>query len=165
VRIEKLDERVSQLNTPPPGLTETILGLRRKLERRNQELEKLNSQYIQFHEENNTLFRSVSQQEKKLTINEDQLAQKNEELKNLEEKIREAWEKNRAIEAEALYGLANSIEVKASRTHFAPDKKRQELTEALALYKQSLALGKVEAFSKIEELQDRIGYEGKSGGR
>jgi hypothetical protein len=85
-----------------------------------------------------------------------EIQQKTEELKLIEERVTELMVQAQVNEADSYFTRAKAIELAADRTKLAPRKKKSTYKEALNLYMKALEAGKEEARPKIIELQEKV---------
>jgi hypothetical protein len=75
----------------------------------------------------------------------------------LEGLVKDINDQNRVKVASLYFSQAQALETAASRTKFAPRKRKATNREALELYKLSFSLGNQDAQAKIQELEKKLG--------
>lgn len=139
------------------GYAGTIRRLKADLEKTSQQLSTLEEEVQRIRTENQSLSRTVSARDSLITLNEEELRQREENLSSLESQVQEMNVESKNFMAESYYNQAAALEEAADRTQFAPRKKKRTQQEALELYKKALELGKDEAQSKVQELEKDLG--------
>lgn len=147
-------ERTAQQNR---GYAGTIRRLKADLEKTSQQLTSLEEEVQNFRTENRSLSRTVSARDSIISLNEETLREREESLASLESDIQEMTTESKNFMAESYFKQAAALEEAASRTQFAPRKKKRTQQEALELYKKALEMGKNEAQTKVEELEKDLG--------
>lgn len=147
-------ERTAQQNR---GYAGTIRRLKADLEKTSQQLTSLEEEVQNFRTENRSLSRTVSARDSIISLNEETLREREESLASLESDIQEMTTESKNFMAESYFKQAAALEEAASRTQFAPRKKKRTQQEALELYKKALEMGKDEAQTKVEELEKDLG--------
>jgi hypothetical protein len=135
----------------------TIRRLKKDLEARTQQIAMLEQEVQKIRSENQSLSRTVSQRDSLISINTETIKMREENLTALENRVQEMNIQAKNDQADAYYKQAMALEKAASRTHFAPKKKKETQKEALELYKMALSLGKTEAQQKVEKLEKERG--------
>lgn len=151
-KIDELEEKVKKNGAS----LATIRRLRADLELNTQQIAALQSEVERIQGENVALRRTVSQRDSMLTVNSETIKMREQDVATLESKVEEINAATKASQADLYFAQAQALETAASRTRFAPKKKKETQREALELYKLSLSLGKEEAQPKIEELEKDI---------
>jgi proline dehydrogenase len=131
----------------------TIKRLKADLAARTQQMAALEQEVQKMRTENQTLSRNVSQRDSLINVNSETIKMREESLAALETRVQEISEDSKNKQADAYFAQAQALEKAASRTKFAPRKKKETQREALELYKMALSLGKTEAESKIVKLE------------
>ncbi len=85
----------------------------------------------------------------KLERKEQELTQQQLEVHHMENQLK-------LSKAETFYARASALETVAAKIHFAPNKKKATLREAVGYYRKAAELGKKEAIAKIKELEGKI---------
>jgi chromosome segregation ATPase len=135
----------------------TIKRLKVELEKSTQQIAALQQEVEKMRGENQSLAMSVSQKDSLLNVNTETIKMREQDVASLETKVEEINAASKMTQADMYFAQAQALETAASRTKFAPRKKKETQREALELYKLSLSLGKSEAQSKIEELEKVVG--------
>lgn len=139
------------------GYAGTIKRLKADLEKTTQQLTSLEEEVKNARRENQNLTRTVSQRDSIITISEDALREREENLASLEAQMQEMNVETKDFQAESYFNQARALEEAAKRTKFAPRKKKRTQQEALDLYKRALELGKDEAQAQVEKLEKDLG--------
>lgn len=135
----------------------TIKRLKADLEARTQQIAMLEEEVQKIRTENQSLSRTVSQRDSVINVNTETIKMGEENLAALESRIQEVNLESKNFQAEAYFKQAEALEKAASRTKFAPKKKKETKREALELYKMSASMGKPEAEAKVQELEKDLG--------
>ena len=125
-----------------------IKKLKGDLEARNHELTALKEQVSLFKLQNADLVKMVNLQDAEI---------KQEETAKLEEQVKQLLVKSKLDEGEAYFARAAAVEETASRTKFAPRKKKESIKKALELYKLAQFYGMDKAEAKVSELEKKLG--------
>src|SRR5690606_34568470 len=133
-----------------------IKRLKADLELSTQQITALQQEVERIQGENVALTRRVSERDSMLTVNNQTIQMREQDVASLESKVEEINASSKASQADLYFAQAQALETAADRTRFAPRKKKETQREALELYKLSLSLGKVEAQEKIEDLEKDI---------
>lgn len=151
-KIEELEKTVKKNNAS----LGTIKRLRADLELREQQIAALTEEVEKMRGENVALTRNLTQRDSLITVNSETIKIREQDIANLEAKVEETSTSARNTQADLYFAQAQALETAASRTKFAPRKKKETQREALELYKMSLSLGKQEAQEKIQELEKEV---------
>lgn len=135
----------------------TIKRLKADLEARSQQIAMLEQEVQKMRTENSSLSRTVSQRDSVISVSQETIKVREENLAALEARVQEMNVQSKNEQANALFAQAIALEKAADRTRFAPKKKKETKREALELYKMALSLGKEEAQAKIDELEKDLG--------
>lgn len=135
----------------------TIKRLKADLEARTQQIAMLEQEVQRVRGENQSLSRTVSQRDSVISINTETIKVREENLAALEARVQEMNVQSKNDQADAFFKQAQALERAASRTKFAPRKKKDTQREALELYKMAASLGKAEAEAKIQKLEKDLG--------
>jgi len=135
----------------------TIRRLRRDLEERQQQIAGLEQEVSRMQSENRSLSRNLTERDSLISVNNETLRIREEDLAELEARVEEINLQARNDQAQAFYKQAEALEVAAQRTKFAPRKKKETQREALELYRMALSLGMEEAQQKVEQLEKDLG--------
>jgi chromosome segregation ATPase len=139
------------------GYSGTIKRLKADLEKTTQQLASLEDEVKSTRQENRSLSRTVSARDSVITINEQALREREENLASMESQMQELNVESKTFQAEAYFNQAKALEEAADRTQFARRKKKKTQAEALELYKKALEMGKDEAQTKVQELEKDLG--------
>jgi chromosome segregation ATPase len=134
----------------------TIKRLRADVELRQQQIAALTAEVEKIRGENVVLSRNLSQRDSLITVNSETIKMREQDITSLEAKVEETNTTARTQQADLYFAQAQALETAASRTKFAPKKKKETQREALELYKMSFSLGKQEAQAKIDELEKEV---------
>jgi chromosome segregation ATPase len=151
-KIAELEKTVKKNNAS----LSTIRRLRSDLEARSAQIAALTAEVEKFRGENASLSRNLTQRDSLLTVNAETIKLREQDVANLETKVEETNTASKNTQADLYFAQAQALETAASRTKFAPRKKKETQREALELYKLSLSLGKQEAQQKIDELEKEV---------
>lgn len=138
------------------ALSATIKRLRNELQMSTEQIAALQQEVEKMRTENTALARNVSERDSVISLNTETIKMREQDISALETKVTEINAKARSEQADLYFAQAQALETAASRTKFAPKKKKETMREALELYKLSLSLGKQEAQEKISELEKEI---------
>ncbi|HEU5289173.1 MAG TPA: hypothetical protein VFU05_00940 [Cyclobacteriaceae bacterium] len=138
------------------GLSSSVRRLKSDLELRSQELAALQLEVSKMRSENQSMAMAITKKDSTLLAKEDIIKVREADIVKFEASMRDTNEKNRIAMADMYYNQAQTLEVVADRTNFAPRKKKQAMREAMELYKISLSLGKTEAQSRIDVLEKEL---------
>jgi len=155
-KIDELEESVKSSKTSANSYASALKKIKAELKSTNEELATLQTQVDRYRNENENLVHTIDLQKAELADKLQQLSSSQEEIANLELNINQMLEQSKIDEAEAYFLRAETMEMVADRTHFAPRKKKETRKEALELYRMASFYGKEEAKSKIEELEEKI---------
>lgn len=158
--VEESQQKIAELEKTAQrnrGYASTIKRMKADLEETSKQLASLEEEVQSVRNENRSLTRTVSARDSIISINEDALREREENLATLESQIQEMNVDSKNFMAESYFKQARALEEAASRTQFAPRKKKRTQKEALDLYKKALELGKDEAQAKVQELEKDLG--------
>ena len=158
--VEESQQKIAELEKTSQrtrGYAGTIKRLKADLEETSKQLSSLEEEVQNVRTENRSLSRTVSARDSIITINEQALREREENLASLESQMQEMNVDSKTFMAESYFQQASALEEAAKRTHFAPRKKKKTQAEALDLYKKALELGKDEAQAKVQELEKDLG--------
>lgn len=134
----------------------TIKRLKADLEARSQQIAALEVEVQKMRSENQALSRNVSDRDSLISVNNETIKVREENLTALETRVEEMNVQSLNNQADAYFAQAQALEKAALRTKFAPRKKKETQKEALELYKMALSLGKTEAEGKVKKLEKAI---------
>ncbi|MFZ1806531.1 MAG: hypothetical protein WAU36_04890 [Cyclobacteriaceae bacterium] len=155
-KIDELENSVKSSKSAANSYASALKKLKAELKSTNEEMAALQTQVDRYRNENENLVHTVDLQKAELADKLQQLSSSQDEITNLELNINQMLEQSKIDEAEAYFLRAETMEMVANRTHFAPRKKKETRKEALELYRLASFYGKEEAKSKIEELEEKI---------
>jgi len=135
----------------------TIKRLKADLELSTQQIAALQTEIEKIRTENHALAKNVGQKDSVLLVRDEVIKMREQDVAGLEKKVEEINFQANKTQADMYYAQAEALETAASRTKFAPKKKKETQREALELYKLSLSLGKTEAQNRIDELEKVVG--------
>jgi dynactin complex subunit len=152
LKIEELQKKASRST----ALSSTIKRLKADLELSTQQIAALQGEVERVRGENQSLMVTVSRRDSVLSNREEVIKMRQQDIAALETNVVEINEQAKLSKADLYFEQAEALELAASRTKFAPRKKKETKREALELYKLSLSFGKQEAQSKIDQLEKEI---------
>lgn len=153
---EKLNALEASAKKSSRSSATAIKRLKADLKKTSDELVELQLQLVGMREENLRLWTKVNEKDSLLSISDQVIKLREGDVASLERLVNDTNESNKLAVADLYYAQAEALETVANRTQFAPRKKKQARSEALELYKLSLSLGKMEAQSKIDELEKEL---------
>ena len=153
-KIAELEKSVKTANASGKA---TIKRLKADLELSTQQIAALQTEIEKMRGENQALAKNVSERDSVLTVRDEVIKMREQDVAGLEKKVEDINFQANKTQADMYYAQAQALETAASRTKFAPKKKKETQREALELYKLSLSLGKSEAQNKINELEKVVG--------
>jgi chromosome segregation ATPase len=156
-KIAELEKTVKTSKNASSSYGATIKRLKADLEMSSQQIVALQGEVEKLRNDNNALATTVTQKDSLLTKRDEVIKLREQDVATLEAKVTEVSTNATKTQADMYYAQAAALETAASRTKFAPKKKKETQHEALELYKLSLSLGKQEAQQKIDELEKIIG--------
>ena len=151
-KIAELEESLKTSKSASSNYAGSLKRLKVDLEARTEQLAALEKEIETMRTENASLAQTVNQRDSVLVVKEEVIQMKEQDIVALETQVEEVNTASRMSQADLYFAQAAALETAASRTKFAPRKKKETQREALELYKLSLSLGKEEAQSKIDEL-------------
>jgi chromosome segregation ATPase len=158
--IQETEAKIAQLEksvkSSKGASASTIKRLKADLEMSTQQIAALQQEVEKMRGENSQLTASLTQRDSTLAEREGVIKMREQDVANLENKVVEINAQANKTQADMYYAQAAALETAASRTKFAPKKKKETKREALELYKLSLSLGKTEAQTKISELEEEL---------
>ncbi|HTF17054.1 MAG TPA: hypothetical protein VK658_03215 [Chryseolinea sp.] len=144
------------LKSAKGGYAITIKRLKADLELSTQQITALQGEVEKMRGENASLAKSVTERDSTINQKLETIRMREQDVATLEAKVEEVNTASKASQADLYFAQAQALETAASRTKFAPRKKKETQREALELYKLSLSLGKSEAQAKIDELTKEL---------
>jgi hypothetical protein len=155
--IQDTEKRITEMEQSAKkdkGVSRSALKkLRADLEARSQELMALQVEIEKMRDENKQLTTHVTQRDSTIGSRDEVIKLREQDVQQLESLVKDINEQTKIKVANLYYAQAQALETAASRTHFAPRKKKETKREALELYKLSYSLGKAEAQTRINELE------------
>lgn len=148
--------KLTQLENSKKTASVTIRRLKNDLEARFKEIVSLQMDVINLRVKNSILLMEGLKKDSTISMQKEIIKLKNENVARLEEQAQEASNQNKIKLADLYFAQAGALEMAASRTKFAPRKKKETKREALELYKLSFYLGKAEAETRIEKLEKEL---------
>lgn len=155
-RIDELEKSMSKSKSAQAKNLASIKQLRKELEERGMEIERLTAQVTNFQNENATLMNTIALTGAELNDKVEQLTARQAEVTKLQAEVARIVEQSKFDMAEAYFAQAEALELAARRTKLAPRKKKNTQREALELYRLSMLTGKKEAEQKIVQLEKDI---------
>lgn len=153
---EKLTALEESTKKSSKSSASAVRRLKADLKKTSDELVELQLQLASMREENLRLWTKVNEKDSLLSIKDQVIKLREGDVASLEQLVNDTNEENKLAVADLYYAQAAALETVANRTQFAPRKKKQARSEALELYKLSLSLGKMEAQTKIDELEKEL---------
>ena len=154
-KIEALEKTARRTNSP--AYVSAIKRLKTDLETRDHEIAALSERVNQYRLQNDDLVKTVNLREAEIREKISQIKANQEETVRLHDQISQLLVKSKMDEGESYFARATAVEETASRTHFAPGKKKATMKKALELYRLAQFYGKEEAQTKVSELEKRLG--------
>jgi hypothetical protein len=130
-----------------------IRQLREDLENRTRELISHQLQFASLNKTNLELLAAAHEKDTLLLIKDQLIKEKEGDIANLTRMNVEARENSPIIIANLYFAQAVALEQVASRTQFAPNKKKAARRDAHELYKLALSLGNQNAQVRIADLE------------
>jgi hypothetical protein len=152
----KLDALENTAKNTSKSSASAIRRLKADLKKTSDELVDVQLQLANVRDENLKLWVKVNEKDSLLSISDQIIKLREGDVASLERLVNDTDAKNKTVVADLYYAQAAALESAANRTQFAPRKKREARREALELYRLSLSLGKIEAQSKIDELEKEL---------
>ncbi len=153
---EKLNALEESTKKSSKSSASAVRRLKADLKKTFDELVELQLQLASMREENLRLWTKVNEKDSLLSMKDQVIKLREGDVASLEQLVNDTNEANKLAVADLYYAQAAALETVANRTQFAPRKKKQARSEALELYKLSLSLGKMEAQTKIDELEKEL---------
>ncbi|UZR95515.1 hypothetical protein [Chondrinema litorale] len=154
-RLKEMEDKLGQSDQKNQTFIAMIAKLRTSIADKESSINALNDQVEKYKTENEGLITTVELQKQKLSQQKEEIEAKEQELADLETRINNLSEEAQKKEADSYFERALQMEEIASRTKFAPKKKKESLKEAHRLYKKAFELGRIDAFEKMEDLEQR----------
>ena len=152
----KLDALEKETKNTSKASNASIRRMRADLEKQTKEILDLQEQLAIARNENLAVWAKVNQKDSLLSM-KDQVIKINEnDIASLEKVVIDTNAENKLAVANLYFQQAEALELAASRTHFAPRKKKETRQEALELYKLSLSLGNTAAQARIDNLEKQL---------
>lgn len=155
-KIAELEKLLRKSKSTANAYAATIKNLKKDLDDKNKEIERLQATVEQYRNENQNLMRVAELQELELTDKEAQIEAKKLELAALEKRIEQVLANAQVSEADGFFARAQAVEETANRTKLAPKKRRASLEEALSLYKKAQSLGHPKAAEQIKRIEAEL---------
>ena len=154
-KIDALEKTARRTNSG--AYASAIKRLKTDLETRDHEIAALSERVNQYRLQNDDLVKTVNLREAEIREKISQIKANQEETVRLHDQISQLLVKSKMDEGESYFARATAVEETASRTHFAPGKKKATMKKALELYRLAQFYGKEEAQTKVSELEKRLG--------
>ena len=155
-KITALESELNKSASNNQGYINTISRLKADLANKTKEITELQTSVENYKQENTELLNTVDLKESEISELESDITTKMEQLTLIENRIQELMKKSQMSEADANYALGEALEEAAKRTKMAPKKKKETYAEAIEYFKKSLELGRADAQTKIDALQEKI---------
>ena len=151
--IKETQAKIASLERKSKNSSSAMKRLKADLKSRLEEVAALQLEVSILRSENKTMAEAISKKDSTLMAREGMIKIKEADIAFLEARMRETDMETRLGTADMYFDQAMVWEKVASRTHFAPRKKKQAKREALDLYRISLSLGRADAQQKIDTLE------------
>ncbi|HLF33251.1 MAG TPA: hypothetical protein VI583_03370 [Cyclobacteriaceae bacterium] len=155
-KLDEIEAMLKNANQSNSTLAASVTKLRRELTDKNKYINFLESQMTSMSVQKDSLVTITQVQKDQISDMDQEIQQKTEELKLIEERVTELMVQAQVNEADSYFARAQAIELAADRTKLAAKKKKSTYKEALELYMKALEAGKEEARPKIIELQEKV---------
>jgi len=152
----KLDALEKETKNTSKASNASVRRLKADLEKQTTEILALQAELAKARDENLAVWKKVNEKDSVLSIRDQVIKVKESDIVSLEKVVTDTNSENKIAVANLYYDQAVALELAASRTHFAPRKKKETRREALELYKLSLSLGNTEAQAKIDNLEKQL---------
>ena len=155
-KINELEKEMSKSSSKNRTYINAISRLKKELSIKAKEILSLQVSVEKYKKETSDLLNIVDLQEAEIMDLGDEITMKMEELTLIENRIKELMKKSQMSEADSYFALGEALEEAARRTKLAPKKRKETYREAIEIYKKSLAFGREDAQTKIDELEKKI---------
>ncbi len=155
-KINELEKEMSKSSSKNRTYINAISRLKKELSIKAKEILSLQVSVEKYKKETTDLLNIVDLQEAEIMDLGDEITMKMEELTLIENRIQELMKKSQMSEADSYFALGEALEEAARRTKLAPKKRKETYREAIEIYKKSLAFGREDAQTKIDELEKKI---------
>lgn len=155
-KINELEMEMSKSSSKNRTYINAISRLKKELSIKTKEILSLQVSVEKYKKETTDLLNIVDLQEAEIMDLGDEITIKMEELTLIENRIKELMKKSQMSEADSYFALGEALEEAARRTKLAPKKRKETYREAIEIYKKSLAFGREDAQTKIDELEKKI---------
>ncbi len=152
-KLEELETSLKKSKSSAHTYSTMVAKLKADLETSTQQLAALQTEVETMRGENQQLARTVSQKDSLITSNTEVIKVREENIAALETKVEDINRTSINTQADLFFQQGQALELAASRTQFAPRKKKETKREALELYKKAYSLGKEDAKPRIDELE------------
>jgi chromosome segregation ATPase len=156
-KLEQLSIALNKSHDANSWYAVQLKKLKGELESRDQQIAVLTKEVTETRAQNETLSAHVAQQREQLAQRLDSLKMDQANILSMEKRLDEMQISSKATKADLYFQYARAMETAASRTHFAPRKKKASQRQALELYQMAYTLGKIEAQDRIRELKKEVG--------
>jgi hypothetical protein len=153
---EKIAMLENRLKSTKAASSATINRLKADLALKSKEIVALQLDVINLREQNGSLKASLNQKDSTISSEREVIKLKSGNVSALEGLVKDIEDQNRIKVAGLYFAQAQALETAASRTKFAPHKKKAARLEALELYRLSYSLGNLNAQAKIQELEKKL---------
>ena len=153
---KKLEQMRKTLKSSNRVSAATIKRLTNDLDLRAKEIIALQIDIANSREENKSLLANVARKDSMLLDKDNLIRAKEGDIASLNGLVSDINEQNKIKVANLYFAQAQALETAATRTKFAPRKKKETRREALELYKLSYSLGNDDALAKIQELEKKL---------
>jgi chromosome segregation ATPase len=156
-KLGELEASLKKSKASSNSYASMVKKLKEELETSTQQLAVLQQEVEKIRGENAMLTHAVTQKDSLIANNAEVIKVREENIASLETKVEEINKTAVITQADLYFQQGQALELAASRTQFAPRKKKETKREALELYKRAYSLGKEDAKNKIDELEKDLG--------
>lgn len=156
-KLRELETSLKQSKAAANSFSAMAANLKKEVEAASSQLAAIKAEAERYHQENLALTKTVTQKDSVLEQRAGVIKMQEQNLAAMEAKVNEVNKASVNTQADLYFEQGKALELAASRTHFAPRKKKETMREALEFYKRSLSLGKTDAKNKVEELEKELG--------
>jgi len=152
-KLVELESSLKKSKSASHSYSSMVAKLKTDLETSSQQLTALQQEVETMRGENQMLAKTVSLRDSVITSNTEVIKVREENIAALETKVEDINRTSINTQADLYFQQGQALELAASRTQFAPRKKKETKREALELYKRAYSLGKEDAKPRIDELE------------
>lgn len=152
-KLAELETSLKKTKASSSSYASMVSKLKTDLETSTQQLAALQQEVEKYRGENQMLVKAVTEKDSLLISSNEVIKVREENISALETKVEEINKMSISAQADLYFAQGQALELAASRTQFAPRKKKETKREALELYKRAYSLGKEDAKTRIDELE------------